>query len=118
VIWASGPLTVWTQAKPYSPLAEAVKNLSVWEAKNVKGTVVGFYCPPFVQGLNVPGYHLHFVTEDRQQGGHLLECSLQEGTAQLDPIREFHLVLPAGSDFTRADLAGGRTEELKKIESR
>lgn len=77
------------QVKPYPPLAEAVKNQSVFEMRNVRGTVVGFYCPPYVQSLNVPGYHLHFVTEDRKQGGHLLECSLQEGTLQMDPVRNF-----------------------------
>ena len=80
--------------------------------------MVGFYCPPYIHGLNVPGYHLHFVTEDRKQGGHLLECSLQEGTVQMDPIREFHMLLPAGSDFAQANLTTDRKEELKKVELR
>jgi len=110
--------SVSRQAKPYPPLAEAVKNQSVFEMRNVGGTVVGFYCPPYVQCLNVPGYHLHFITTDRKQGGHLLESSLQEGTVQVDPIREFHLRLPAGSDFARSNLTTDRKEELKKIESK
>jgi acetolactate decarboxylase len=106
------------QVKPYPPLAEAVKNQSVLETRNVRGTVVGFYCPPYMQGINVSGYHLHFVTEDRRQGGHLLECAVQEGTVQMDPVRGFHLILPAGSDFAKADLATDWKEELKKVESK
>ncbi len=106
------------QVKPYPPLAEAVKNQSVFEMRQGRGTVAGFYCPPYVQGLNVPGYHLHFVTDDRRQGGHLLECGLQEGTVQMDSVREFHLTLPAGGDFARANLTADRKEELKKVESK
>jgi len=105
------------QAKPYPPLAEVTKNQPVFEMRNVRGSVVGFYCPPYMEGLNVPGYHLHFVTEDRRQGGHLLECSLQEGTLQMDQTRGFYMTLPDGSDFAKADLTTGRTEELKKAES-
>jgi acetolactate decarboxylase len=71
-----------------------------------------------VQNLNVPGYHLHFVTEDYKQGGHLLECNLQEGTVQMDTVREFLMALPAGSDFAQANLTADRREELKKVESK
>jgi len=106
------------QVKPYPPLAAAVENQSEFELRNVRGTVAGFYCPPYVQGINVPGYHLHFVTEDRKQGGHLLECSLQEGTAELDQLREFHMLLPGDSDFAQANLTTDRREELKKVESK
>lgn len=109
--------SVSEQSKPYPTLAEAAKNQSVFEMQNVKGAVIGFYCPPYVQGLNVPGYHLHFVTEALKQGGHLLECSLQEGTVQMDIVPEFHMVLPGSIDFARANLTTDHEEELKKIES-
>jgi len=105
------------QAKPYPPLVEVTKNQPVFEMRNVRGTVAGFYCPPYVEGFNVPGYHLHFVTEDHQQGGHLLECSLQEGEIQMDETREFYLMLPAGSDFAMADLTTDRAEELNEVEN-
>ena len=39
------------------------------------GTVVGFRFPDYAEGLEVSGYHLHFISEDRSRGGHLLECS-------------------------------------------
>lgn len=88
-----------------------------FEMQNVQGTIVGFYCPPYVQGLNVPGYHLHFITRDRSQGGHLLKCTLTTGTIQAEAVREFHMVLPANQDFAQTNLTVDRREELKKVES-
>ena len=43
------------------------------------GTLVGVRCPSWVGGLNVPGYHWHFLSEDRTVGGHVLDCRVLEG---------------------------------------
>lgn len=104
------------QTKPYRPLMEVTKTQPTFEFNDVKGTLVGFWCPEYVQGINVSGYHLHFITEDRRQGGHLLECSIQEGTAQIDSTTGFYMVLPAGGDFSHADLTKDRKSEIEKVE--
>ena len=57
------------QEKPYLPLVEVVKNQPTFEFNDVEGALVGFYCPDYVKGVNVPGYHLHFITKDRKAGG-------------------------------------------------
>ena len=83
------------QREPYPPLVEVVKEQTIFEFHDVKGTIVGFRCPDSVKGgVNVPGYHLHFITEDRKAGGHLLACQLQEATITLDYTSEFYMVLP------------------------
>ena len=66
------------QEKPYPRLADAVKNQSVFEFTNVTGSVVGVWAPEFSKGLNVPGYHLHFITADRKAGGHILDLQVDE----------------------------------------
>jgi len=104
------------QVKPYPPLVEATKNQPEFEMRNVRGTIVGFYCPPYVEGINVPGYHLHFVTQDRSQGGHLLECVLEEGKVQMDPIGEFRMKIPTGRDFADADLTMDLNKEMEEVE--
>jgi acetolactate decarboxylase len=60
------------QEKPYPPLVEVTANQPTFEFHDIEGTIAGFYCPDYVEGLNVPGYHLHFITEDRTAGGHVL----------------------------------------------
>jgi len=104
------------QDKPYPPLAEAIKDQSVFEFNDVGGTIVGFRCPEYVDGTNVPGYHFHFITEDRQAGGHLLECRLQNVTVQIDYTSRFYMVLPESNDFYQMDLSQDNQGEPEEVE--
>lgn len=109
--------SVPAQNKPYPPLAEVTKHQRVFEMKNVAGTIVGFRCPPYVQGINVPGYHLHFISDDRQQGGHILDLETETGTCAIDRCNRFLLVLPTKGDaFQEVDLSKDRSKELYQIE--
>ncbi|MCX8206792.1 MAG: acetolactate decarboxylase [Methanothrix sp.] len=68
--------SVPVQTKPYPNLAVALMNQSIFELYNQSGTVVGFWTPSYASGLNVPGYHLHFINDERTAGGHLLDFQL------------------------------------------
>ena len=103
------------QTKPYPKLAEVVKHQSVFELKDIKGTLIGFWCPAFAQALNVPGFHLHFLAEDRKSGGHVLDCRLKEGKVSLDLTAGFTLQLPE-KGFGQLDLSGSRAKELDAVE--
>lgn len=49
---------------------------------------VGFYCPVYYgPGIQVPGFHLHYISKDRARGGHVLQLSLESGTAQIIEVR-------------------------------
>ncbi|MDR3560448.1 MAG: acetolactate decarboxylase [Negativicutes bacterium] len=89
------------QAQPYPGLAEVVKNQSVFEFSNITGTLVGVRCPSYIKGVYAPGYHLHFISDDLQKGGHLLEINLAEVTAQIVYLQQMHVMLP-DSDGARA----------------
>jgi len=104
------------QNKPYPPLVEVVKNQPIFEFHNVKGTIAGFRCPIYIKGINVPGYHLHFITEDKKAGGHLLECQLQNVRIEIDYTSEFYMVLPENAEFYKADLEKEKHQELEKVE--
>jgi acetolactate decarboxylase len=56
-------------------LVQAASVQPEFEFHDVAGTLVGFWSPEYVKTLNVPGYHLHFISTDRTHGGHLLQCS-------------------------------------------
>ena len=108
--------SVPAQEKPYPRLAEAVENQSVFNFTNVIGSVVGIWAPEFAKGVNVPGYHLHFITEDRKAGGHILDIQVANATAQVDVTAGFAMQLPTSGDFYEVDLTGDLQEELEKIE--
>jgi acetolactate decarboxylase len=105
------------QVKPYPPLDEVTPHQSVFEFQNVEGTIIGFRCPPYVSGVNVPGYHLHFLTGNNAAGGHVLELTVQEATASIDDTPALSLRLPGpNSDFYTLDLTQSSEEQLGKVE--
>jgi acetolactate decarboxylase len=108
--------SVPAQKKPYPPLVEVTKNQSVFTARDIRGTLVGFRTPDFGKGVNVPGYHIHFLSEDRAFGGHVLDFTMEEGSIQLDYCPKLFLILPEAGDFGKINLGVDRTMELEKAE--
>lgn len=108
--------SVPAQEKPYPTLMEVSKKQSVFEYTDVKGTLLGFWCPSYVKGINVPGFHLHFISEDRSEGGHLLECRVEKAAVEMDSTSGFYMVLPDNEDFLKADLSGDKEIQLQGVE--
>lgn len=104
------------QSKPYEPLVEVVKNQPVFDFQEVDGVLVGFYCPSFVKGVNVPGYHLHFLTSDKKAGGHVLGFTADRVKLNIDILHRFEMQLPENDGFARVDLQQDRKQELQKVE--
>jgi acetolactate decarboxylase len=91
------------QNKPYIKFAEVIRAQSVFEYRNIRGTIVGFRMPEYMKGLNAPGYHFHFISDDRKFGGHVLGCETRDIKIFLDDAREFDLVLPEHGEFLKTD---------------
>lgn len=109
--------SVPAQEKPYPPLSVAVLNQSVYSYSDTTGTIVGFYTPVFFSGVNVPGYHLHYLSDDHKTGGHILDFTVPAGTAVFYDITPgFSMTLPTSGDFTGIDLSGDLSEELARVE--
>ncbi len=108
--------SVPAQERPYPPLKEVAATQPVFDRENIPGTIVGFRCPSFVAGVNVPGYHLHFISKDRSFGGHILAFEILTGRAQIDELDRFVMKLPRTADFADVDLARDRQQELKRVE--
>jgi acetolactate decarboxylase len=105
------------QHTPYPTLAEAAINQSVYLYSDSTGTVVGFYTPVFFKGLNIAGYHLHFISDDRKTGGHILDLTVPANTTvDYDITPEFTMVLPTSGAFTGVDLSQDLSGDLAKIE--
>jgi len=98
------------------PLGEAAAVQPEFEFQNASGTLVGFWTPEYAKSLNVPGYHLHFVSADRTHGGHVLQCRGKHLRLQIQREGDYHIVLPETEDFLKADLRRDPTEALAKAE--
>ncbi|MDD2519885.1 MAG: acetolactate decarboxylase, partial [Kiritimatiellae bacterium] len=73
-------------------------------------------CPSYVGGVNVPGWHLHFISQDRSFGGHVLAFDVVTGVAQVDELDRLVMQLPGTKDFAEADLSRDRQAELAGVE--
>ena len=85
-------------------------------SSDVAGTLVGFRFPDYAQGINVAGYHLHFVSDDRARGGHVLDCRLRSGVVAIDHSSELHVELPVGVDAAAPDATAEKRALLDQIE--
>jgi acetolactate decarboxylase len=105
------------QSPPYRPLTEVVAEQHVFELLGVAGTMLGFRFPAYVEGIEVSGFHLHFISEDRTRGGHVLgsRCS-QALRARLDPSSELHVELPPGVELADPDLASATHDAVEQVE--
>lgn len=103
--------TVPAQHRPYPPMVEVVKHQPVFELEQVSGVMIGFKIPDYMIGINVPGYHFHFISDDRTQGGHVSDFVLAQGTLETETFKDFHLRMPASHEFDVADL---HPEDLKE----
>ncbi|AFA48795.1 acetolactate decarboxylase [Acetobacterium woodii] len=93
------------QEKPYPVLSEAVKNQTVFNYDNISGTLIGLWCPEYIGGVNVPGYHFHFISDDRSKGGHLLDVRFDDAKAFMDVTDGFNMIIsPTNSDGVVNDL--------------
>jgi acetolactate decarboxylase len=109
--------SVPAQSRPYRPLVEIAATQPEFDLKDVQGTIVGFRCPAFVAGVNVPGYHLHFLNADKSAGGHLLAfTTAADGVVKIDETNSFAMLLPHDADFYGIDLTADKQADLKKVE--
>jgi len=84
--------------------------------EQLQGTLIGLWSPGFAASFSVPGYHFHFLSEDRQKGGHVLDCRASDVDIEGCSINEMHVSLPETEEFLRADLTRDPVKDLLDAE--
>ena len=102
------------QRRPYPQLAEALAQQRISDLYDVPGTMVGFGFPHALDGIEMIGWHLHFATDARTHGGHVLDFALRRGIAHLDDASELQLELPPAVDVHRQAVPD--QDELRRLE--
>lgn len=92
------------QEKPYTSLAHAATKQAIFDLKEVEGTIVGFWFPNYWAGIAVPGYHLHFVSKERDIGGHVLGLMIDNATLKIAEMQTVAVHLPKTESFSGANL--------------
>jgi acetolactate decarboxylase len=88
------------QEEPYPPLYRVIENQSVFNLSEVTGTIVGFWFPQWMHGVNYGGFHLHFITSSHDAGGHVLDFTAENITISIQPLHRFTMILPTDEEKT------------------
>ncbi|MBW4634544.1 MAG: acetolactate decarboxylase [Iphinoe sp. HA4291-MV1] len=111
------------QKPPYPVLSDVISHSqTIFELRNVQGTLVGFRLPQYFKSMNTAGYHFHLITSDapkgsrpkgdgaerplreRKTGGHLLDGEFFNTDAEIEMLHDWHIALPNNASFERATL--------------
>jgi acetolactate decarboxylase len=104
------------QEPPYRPLTEVVADQHVFELGDLEGTMLGFRFPAYAEGIEVAGFHLHFISADRSRGGHVLDSRSRGLRVRLDPSDDLHVELPPRIDLADPGLAAETHAAVELVE--
>ncbi|HWL07017.1 MAG TPA: acetolactate decarboxylase [Planctomicrobium sp.] len=104
------------QEPPYRPLAEVVKNQAQWERKKITGTLIGIRSPAWVTGIGIPGFHWHFLSQDRLSGGHVFNCRFESASVTFDRCRTWMIQLGDSLETQGKNLNQDLSKELDQVE--
>jgi acetolactate decarboxylase len=103
--------------KPYLPLAAMLDKQHFFEYHSTSGDLVGYKLPGFMEGAHISGYHFHFLSDNKDQGGHLIDVMADNITIEVDVLNSYTIDLPQNDDFKNFDFKKDRKEEIKSVEN-
>lgn len=84
--------------------------------ENLPGTLVCVYHPDYMDGINAPGWHIHFLSEDCARGGHVFDVSMISGQAVMHKIDRIEIQLPATPAFDTYALKESSQDDIAEVE--
>lgn len=84
--------------------------------ENIAGTLVCLYYPDYMDGINAPGWHVHFLSKDRTKGGHVFDLAVASGKIRLTKISHIEIQLPSEPAFDTYSLKEASGNDIKKVE--
>ncbi|MCK8617048.1 acetolactate decarboxylase [Fructobacillus sp. M158] len=92
--------------KPYPGLGEIAEKQMIFNQDNVSGTMVGYYTPSLYEGVGVPGFHMHFLSDQKDFGGHVLDSQLKDVEVSIQILDGLDVKLPINNrDYKQTDLS-------------
>jgi acetolactate decarboxylase len=83
---------------------------------NMKGTLVGFWMPDYLLTLTVPGFHFHFLSDDKKMSGHVLELKSEKIDAVTNQIEKIELVFPQTQVYKNANIIAATSDKYKSAQ--
>lgn len=82
------------QKPPYTRLIDSARRQPEQTETYIKGSVVGFFTPTIFHGIGSAGFHIHFVNDTRNFGGHVLDFEVEEVKIEIQNFETFEQHFP------------------------
>lgn len=93
------------ETNPHNKIADDLPKLQqLHQVSNTKGLLVGFWFPQYLQAINVPGLHVHFIDTERKIGGHVFDCQISQAQIMIKKCNSLQIDLIENDQFYKADL--------------
>ncbi|MFM1912176.1 MAG: hypothetical protein RIR51_14 [Bacteroidota bacterium] len=77
------------QISPYKGLNKIVQTQSILDTLyEINGTCIGYFTNRNNNNLNFPGLHLHFISDNRRFGGHVIDLDLKNLNLEYQELKD------------------------------
>lgn len=104
------------KSEPFPVITSIFDTQKFFEFSNTQGTLIGFHLPEYLNGINSKGFHFHFLSTDRTQGGHVLDFNGKNLKIEIAELKSFELDIPTDKDFQNFRFDAKDNEALKRVE--
>ena len=102
--------------EPFPVLSTILDRQHFFEHQNTAGVFVGYHLPEYLNGINASGFHLHFLSTNKKQGGHILDFKGEKLKIEIAELKSFELEVPTDKDFQDFQFRKKHNEDLKRVE--
>jgi acetolactate decarboxylase len=100
----------------HTPLADMLPLQRFFEFTNCQGDLIGYRLPSFMDNTNIAGYHFHYLSQQKDAGGHIIDLTTEDIVIEIDLLDSYTIQVPATTDFEHFDFKKNREEDIKNVE--
>lgn len=104
------------KAHQHTPLADMLPLQQFFEFKDCQGDLIGYRLPPFMDNTNISGYHFHYLSRQKDAGGHIIDLKASDIVIEIDVLDSYTVQVPSTKDFEHFDFKKNREEDIKSVE--
>lgn len=101
---------------PYPQLAGMLDLQHFFQFKESSGDLVGYRLPVYMDNTNISGYHFHYLSDQKDAGGHIVDLITDDITIEISPLDSYTVKVPATPAFNHFDFKKDRQEDIKSVE--
>ena len=92
------------QEKPYPPLLTVLETQNIFNYENTTGVIVGFYSPAYAHGVAVGGLHLHYISDNLKNGGHVFDFEIENAQIEISKPLDYFLKFPQTNEYRNLNI--------------